>query len=217
MKSSFLILASTSPRRVELLRQLGLDFKVVPSDIPEIEHEELSAREVAQINAYRKARCVAKKYPDALVLGADTLVSLEGNLFGKPRSLEDAYIMLEHLQGRTHEVVTAICLLELRQRRQRIFCESTAVTFRALHAVQIRRYLTQVNPLDKAGGYAIQERGEELVERVVGSHTNVIGLPLECLARELQTWAGIPVVWNPAMTTTAFKFNSGSQPAQFLP
>src|ERR1700704_1664862 len=121
MKSSLLILASTSPRRVELLRQLGLDFKVVRSDISEIEHEDLSAREVAQINAYRKARSVAKKYPDALVLGADTLVSLEGKLFGKPRSLEDAYIMLEHLQGRAHEVITAICLLELRQRRQRIF------------------------------------------------------------------------------------------------
>src|SRR5215470_19273218 len=95
-----LILASSSPRRAELLRQLSFNFKVVPSDIPEIHHGELTAREVSQINAYRKARSVAKKHPDALVLGADTLVYLETLLFGKPGSLEHAYEMLEKLQGR---------------------------------------------------------------------------------------------------------------------
>src|ERR1022692_1769945 len=97
-----LILASASPRRSELLRQLSLDFKVVPGNVPEIHHDQLTARELSQVNAYRKARCAAKRFPDALVLGADTLVHLDTMLFGKPATLEEAYHMLERLQGRTH-------------------------------------------------------------------------------------------------------------------
>jgi septum formation protein len=171
-----------------LLRQLGVEFRVIASDTAEIHQSELTAREVAQINAYRKARTVAKKFPDALVLGADTLVYLDTILFGKPGSLEHAYEMLEQLQGRTHEVVTAICLLNLRNHRQKIFTETTTVTFRPLDAVSIRRYLTKVNPLDKAGGYAIQEEGDLLVEKISGSYTNVIGLPVERLQHELRSW-----------------------------
>ena len=182
------ILASASPRRNELLRQLGINFEIIPSDAVEIRHEQLTARESSQINAYRKARAVAKKHPDALVLGADTLVHLETTLFGKPRSLEEAYQMLEQLQGRTHHVVSAICLLQLRQHRQRVFAESTAVTFRPLDAVKIRRYLTKVNPLDKAGAYAIQEEGDSIVEKIEGSYTNVVGLPVERLKTELERW-----------------------------
>jgi len=212
-----LILGSSSPRRAELLRQLTLNFKVVPSSIAEIHHDQLSVREAAQINAYRKARSVAKKYPDTLVLGADTLVCLDMTLFGKPASLEEAYGMLEQLQGRTHQVVTAVCLMFLRNHRQRVFCESTSVTFRPLDAVQIRRYLTRVNPLDKAGAYAIQEDGDQIIESISGSYTNVIGLPLEALAIELQSWAGIPVVFNPGLYPMPSKFDSGSQPSQFLP
>jgi septum formation protein len=191
MVMSPVILASESPRRAELLKQLGIDFKVVPSKTPEIHHGELTAREVSQINAYRKARSVAKRHPDALILGADTLVFIETKLFGKPASLEDAYEMLERLQGRTHQVVTAVCLLHLRSHRQRIFAETTSVTFLPLDAVKIRRYLTRVNPLDKAGAYAIQEEGDLLVERIFGSYTNVVGLPLERLRVELQSWPGV--------------------------
>ncbi|HWX23184.1 MAG TPA: Maf family protein [Candidatus Binatia bacterium] len=185
-----LILASASPRRTELLRQLGVEFKVVASDIPEVHHDELTAGEISQINAYRKARAVAKKFPDALVLGADTLVWVDSALFGKPASLEDAYLMLQKLQGRTHQVVTAMCLLHLREHRQRMFFESTEVTFRPLDAVQIRRYLTKVNPLDKAGAYAIQEEGDLIVEKISGSYTNVVGLPVERLRTELEGWSG---------------------------
>jgi septum formation protein len=184
-----LVLASASPRRVELLRQLTLQFKVVPGDVPEIHHEQLTARELAQINAYRKARSVAKKFPDALVLGADTLVYLDTTLFGKPPTLAAAYQMLEKLQGRTHQVITGICLLHLRQHRQAVFAESTAVSFRPLDAVTIRRYLSRVNPLDKAGAYAIQEEGELIVEKIVGSYTNVVGLPVERLRAELASWS----------------------------
>ena len=183
-----IILASASPRRAELLRKLGLKFRVVPSDAPEVRHEQLTARELSQLNAYRKARTVAKKFPDALVLAADTVVTLENALFGKPSTLEAAYEMLEKLQGRTHVVVTGICLLHLRSHRQRIFAESIAVTFRPLDAVKIRRYLTRVNPLDKAGAYAIQVKSDLIVERVAGSFSNVVGLPVERLKTELQTW-----------------------------
>lgn len=189
--SPTLVLASASPRRAELLRQLGWQFQVVPSTVPEIHHEQLTAQEVCRINAYRKARAVAKRFPDLLVLGADTLVYLDSTLFGKPACLEDAYQMLEQLQGRTHRVVTAICLLHLREHRQRMFAEDTAVTFRPLDAVKIRRYLTRVNPLDKAGAYAIQEEGELLVEKIEGSYTNVVGLPVERLRSELETWATV--------------------------
>jgi septum formation protein len=97
--------------------------------------------------------------------------------------------MLQQLQGRTHQVVTGICLLHLRSHRQMVFVESTAVTFRPLDPVKIRHYLNRVNPLDKAGAYAIQEEGDLIVEKIVGSYTNVVGLPLERLTVELQAWA----------------------------
>lgn len=182
------ILASSSPRRFELLRGLGVDFSVVPSDADEVHNEQLTATEVSQLNAYRKARAVAKKFPDSLVLGADTLVYLGTTLFGKPRSLDEACRMLKQLQGKTHEVVTGVCLLRLRGHRQRIFAESTRVKFRKLDTKQIREYLGLINPLDKAGAYAIQEHGDKIVESIAGSMSNVIGLPIERLEQELQAW-----------------------------
>jgi nucleoside triphosphate pyrophosphatase len=184
-----LILASASPRRAELLRQLSLEFKVVPATVSEVHHEQMTARELSQVNAYRKARAVAKKFPDALVLGADTLVYLEAMLFGKPATLEEAFRMLDQLQGRTHEVVTGICLLHLRNHRQAVFAETTLVTFHPLDEGSIQRYLSAVDPLDKAGAYAIQEQGDMIVEKIAGSYTNVVGLPLERLEAELEAWA----------------------------
>lgn len=191
MKLPSIILASGSPRRAELLRQAGLAFKIVNSEAPEIHRQELTATEVSQVNAYRKARAVAKKHPDALVLGADTLVYMDLLVFGKPSTLEEAYGMLEQLQGQTHHVVTAVCLLHLREHRQRLFAVHTEVTFRPLDAVAIRKYLTQVDPLDKAGAYAIQEHGDWLVASLAGSYSNVIGLPIESLTQELRAWEAV--------------------------
>jgi septum formation protein len=200
MNPSLLILASSSPRRKELLRHAGVPFETIPSDAAELFQGELTAREMAQINAYRKARSVAKKYPDNLVLGADTLVTLENTVMGKPKSLAAAHAMLEKLQGKQHQVVTAVCLLHLRSHRQRIFCEGTAVTFRALDAEKIQHYIKRVNPLDKAGAYAIQEEGDMIVEQVSGSYTNVVGLPMERLKVELDRWHGTTSQWNVPLT-----------------
>jgi septum formation protein len=184
-----LILASASPRRAELLRQLKLKFQVVPGDAAEILDEQLSPLELCQINAHRKARAVAKKNPDSLVLGADTLVFLGGEIMGKPARPAEAERMLTRLQGRTHQVVTGISLIHLRAYRERIFAVSTDVTFHPLDAGQIRDYLAKVNPLDKAGAYAIQEHGDKIVAEISGSYSNVVGLPLERLREEIQSWA----------------------------
>jgi septum formation protein len=185
-----LILASASPRRAGLLEEVWPEFHVVPSDAPEIHDDQLTAWEMAQINAYRKARAVAKKLPDALVLAADTLVYLdrETRLFGKPADSEHAFKMLMQLQGRTHAVITGVCLIHLREHRQRIFAEWTDVRFHPLSEKQIRKYLELINPLDKAGAYAIQEHGELIVAEVSGSYSNVVGLPLEQLREELGAW-----------------------------
>jgi septum formation protein len=188
MKLSRLILASASPRRSELLRGLGLRFAVVASDAGELESEHLTARELSLVNAHRKARAVAKRYPDATVLGADTVVSTESRIYGKPRDREEAFGMLTALQGRTHQVITGVCLVHLREHRERLFAEITEVRFRGLDDAAIRRYLEQVNPLDKAGGYAIQEHGDWIIEEISGSFTNVIGLPIERLRAEIEPW-----------------------------
>jgi septum formation protein len=182
------ILASASPRRSELLREIGVEFAVIPSDAEEIHNENLTAIEVSQLNAYRKARAVAKKHPDALVLGADTLVCLGQSLFGKPANTEEAVRMLMHLQGRTHQVATGVCLIHLRTHRQSVFADSTDVQFRELTERQVREYLALINPLDKAGAYAIQDHGDRIVQHVSGSISNVIGLPVERLGAELKLW-----------------------------
>lgn len=188
MKLPPLILASASPRRAELLKLLPVKFQVLPGTVAEVAHEHLSPLEICQLNAHRKARAVAKKIPDALVLGADTLVFLDNEILGKPRSLADARRMLARLQGRHHQVVTGVCLMHLRSHRERIFAASTDVLFHPLNARQIRDYLAAIQPLDKAGAYAIQDSGEKIISEISGSYSNVVGLPVEQLREELAAW-----------------------------
>ena len=186
-----LILASASPRREQLLREAGVEFQVLAGGGPEVQPDFLTPHEAVQINAYRKARVIAKQHPDCLVLGADTEVCLGRKVFGKPKDMADAQRMLGALQGRTHEVVTGVCLLHLRSHRQKAFAVSTTVTFRRLDAPAIERYLKRVNPLDKAGAYAIQHHGEMIVERLDGSFSNVVGLPVAEVMEELAGWGGV--------------------------
>ncbi len=183
-----LILASASPRRAKLLKLLKVDFQVVPGRVAEVAHEHLSPLEVCQLNAHRKAFAVAKKIPDALVLGADTLVFLDNEILGKPRNLAEARRMLARLQGRAHQVVTGVSLIHLRKHQERIFAASTDVLFHPLDAAQIREYVSKVHTLDKAGAYAIQEFGETIISEISGSYSNVVGLPVELLRDELQSW-----------------------------
>jgi septum formation protein len=183
-----LILASASPRRADLLSLLQVKFRVLPGEATEVTHEHLSPLEICQLNAHRKARAVAKRIPDDLVLAADTLVFLDDEILGKPRNLQEARWMLSRLQGRTHQVVTGVCLMHLRAHRERIFAVSTDVLFHPLDQRQIRDYLARINPLDKAGAYAIQESGERIISEISGSYSNVVGLPLERLRSELKAW-----------------------------
>jgi septum formation protein len=187
-----LILASASPRRAALLREAGLAFEVVPSAADELLLDQLTATELARVNAYRKAAVVARAHPEALVLGADTIVCREGRSFGKPADLEEARQMLSDLQGKTHEVVTGVCLLCWKEQRRSVFTECTYVRFRTLTDLEIAAYLAAISPLDKAGAYAIQEQGELIVKSISGSYSNVVGLPMERLQFELAAWSAPP-------------------------
>lgn len=188
MKLPPVILASASPRRAELLKLLQIDYQIVPGNVAEVAHEHLSPLEICQLNAHRKAFAVAKKIPDALVLGADTLVFLDNEILGKPRNLAAARRMLARLQGRQHQVVTGVSLIHLRKHQERIFAVSTDVLFHPLDAAQIREYVAGVHTLDKAGAYAIQESGEKIISEISGSYSNVVGLPVELLREELAAW-----------------------------
>jgi len=181
-----LILASASPRRSELLASLGAAFEVIPSRAEERHDPAMPAPELCRLNAALKAGDVARSHPSRVVLGADTLVWLEGELFGKPRDLAEARAMLARLSGRTHQVTTGVCLVA--GARREIFSDTTAVTFKWLGGAVIEDYLARVPVLDKAGAYAIQEHGAMIVERHAGSLSNVIGLPLEKLRAVLRAW-----------------------------
>jgi septum formation protein len=191
VKLPSVILASASPRRSELLRQLGVEFQAIPSRAPESESEHLSPGELCSLNAYRKARVISKHHPDALVIGMDTVVSLDSKVLGKPRDMDEAVQMMRWLQGQTHRVLTGVCMIHLRTHKQKIFVEQTVVTFRPLNDDQIRHYYQHVNPLDKAGAYAIQEQGDQIVANVQGSYTNVVGLPIERLQTELSEFEAV--------------------------
>jgi len=185
-----LILASASPRREELLRQMGFEFTVVPSKAAEVQHEHLTVREICQLNAYRKALAVAKRIPDALVIGADTLVYRGKEIFGKPATIAEARRMISSLQGGVHRVATGVCLIHRRALRRKLFVETTTVAFKPLNFDQAAAYVRAINPFDKAGGYAIQEHGDMIVDSISGSYSNVVGLPVERLRVELEKWGG---------------------------
>jgi septum formation protein len=182
------ILASVSPRRAELLRQIVRDFQIIPAHAEEFQPEHLSPAEACMLNAYRKARVLAKKFPYDLVIGADTEVCLKGRVFGKPKNRRAAERMLGELEDREHQVITGVCLIHLRRHRQRTFADTTRVTFKPLGADEIAEYLDRVNPLDKAGAYALQEHGDMIVAKTEGSFSNVVGLPVERLREELRSF-----------------------------
>jgi len=182
-----LILASSSPRRSHLLSEAGILFRTISPNVEELSAEtnpELPPRELAKINARMKAEAVAGSHRESLVLAADTVVYCQGQVLGKPLDPQDAERMLTLLAGNTHEVITAVIWLNHSANSVKEFIGRTWVTFKPLGVDQIRNYISKVHVMDKAGSYALQDRGEDIVERIEGSRTNVIGLPME----PIQEW-----------------------------
>ena len=174
-----LILASSSPRRQQMLQTMGLRFAIIPAHIDEILQPGEPPRDFALRLAKDKARAVASNHPDAWVLGADTVVTLEGMILDKPRDPDDALAILRQLTGRTHQVMTAICLCSQAQRIEQTEVDITSVTFTAAPDQILTAYVATGEPLDKAGAYGIQGAGACLVRRIEGSCANVIGLPID--------------------------------------
>lgn len=184
------ILASASPRRSELLASMDIDFEVVPSHVEELIDGYDFIPDLCEANARIKAEPIADIHPECLVIAADTMVYLEDTLFGKPTDIDDAHRMLTRLQGRTHQVTTGVSLIYHNEEISKSFSVITNVTFLSLDAGQISEYLAKIDPLDKAGGYAIQEHKQMIAKRVSGSVSNVVGLPVERLKEELNNLFG---------------------------
>lgn len=181
------VLASQSPRRRALLEQIGLDFRVEVSPAEETTEEPMPAKETARTLAAKKARPVAAQHPSALVLAADTVVIHEGDLLEKPSSPAHARRMLRRLSETTHTVYTGMALHHAESDRRVSVGHATSVTFAALTDAEIRTYVATESPMDKAGGYGIQDHtGPLFVDHLEGDYYNVVGLPLRRLYRTLQ-------------------------------
>jgi septum formation protein len=189
MKTKHVVLASASPRRSELLREMGIDFEVVPPRVDERFREGADPSQEAQRLAAAKADEVARRVREpAVILAADTVVALEGRIIGKPADREHAVEMLRRLSGTRHHVITGLCVLETSSGRRVIESVSTAVTMTRMTEEQIRTYVESGEADGKAGAYAIQETADRYVERVEGSFTNVVGLPTERLEEILSAF-----------------------------
>jgi septum formation protein len=181
-----MILASSSPRRKELLKFLEIPFQTVNANVDESIEQGTLPDEAVKKLAYRKASAVASGYPESLVIGSDTIVVLEGEILGKPSDRADAKQMLQRLSGKTHYVHTGVALIQGQQNK--VFSEKTEVTFWELTEVEIEKYLDSGEPFDKAGSYGIQGYGSLLVKHIAGDYYTVVGLPVSRLARELKTF-----------------------------
>lgn len=186
-----IILASGSPRRIKFLKELNLRFQVQPSQIDEeeilSEHGNLPPERIAEKLARAKALDVQRQNPDALVIGADTLVVVDQEILGKPKTIPEAIEMLRKLSGTTHQVITGLCVLS--QNRQELAHESTAVTFKPLKDSEIYNYVETGEPMDAAGAYKIQERADRFVTSVIGDYNNVVGLPVDLLKSLLKKFS----------------------------
>ena len=178
------ILASESPRRREILKYIVEDFEVIPALIDEnVLPDDIEVFDVAEYLAVKKAAFVSKQHSEALVIACDTTVITGGNILGKPGDTAEAVKMLKTLSGKTHKVITGVCLFK--GKKSMSFCETTEVTFYDLSDKEIEDYVKTGDPMDKAGGYGIQEIGAFLVRAIKGDFYNVMGLPVAKLKREL--------------------------------
>ena len=187
-----LVLASASPRRQFLLSKAGLKFRTVSPGVDETLDRHLTLRELTAWNAVRKGLAVAQKHRRDVVLAADTLVALGGEILGKPRDLAEARQILLRLSGKTHDVCSGVFIAHVAAGRWMLLSETSRVRFHRLTEKRIDRYFAKVDPLDKAGAYAAQGHGAEIIREVKGSFTNVVGLPMEKTLAALRTFGIVP-------------------------
>ena len=180
-----IILASASPRRRKLLREMGLRFRVAPADVRERVWKGLSARRTAERNALLKAQAAARSC-DGLIIAADTIVATRFGIVGKPKNMRDAVRILTRLSGTRHRVITGLCLHDTATGRSKVAAEVTYVKMRKMTPEEIQAYVGSGEAMGKAGAYAIQETGDRYVEKVEGSLTNVVGMPVELLTKMLR-------------------------------
>jgi len=188
-----IILASASPRRKELLTQIGLKFEVEPSNFREEMHPELTPQQLARFFSREKAQAVARRHRNALVIAADTFGVFRSKIVGKPHTEAEARDMLTMLNGKMHTVITGFTIIDTETNRTISRSVATRVYFRRLTAAEINAYAKSQEPLDKAGAYAIQGLGSVIVKRIEGDYYNVIGLPLCALVQSLKKF-GIDVL-----------------------
>lgn len=181
-----IILASTSPRRRELLALLGIAFEIIPPVAEEIPSPGLSPQEQAKQFALDKARSIARRHPDDLVLGSDTVIEIDGTLVGKPQDLDDAGNMLRQLRGRSHHVHTGIALLRQAAHVTVVRVETALVTMTVFTDHELRRYLETGESLGKAGAYSIQGEAARFIEAIEGDYPTIVGLPLRQTADLLE-------------------------------
>ena len=187
-----LLLASNSPRRRELLLEAGFDFEILAAKVAERFDVDLTLRELTAFNGMRKAMATARLRPKHVVLAADTLVAIDERILGKPKDNNEAVAMLQRLSGRAHEVCTSVFICHLAEAKSTSFHEISRVQFCRLDHERISNYLARINPLDKAGGYAAQGFGSEIIQRIDGSYTNVVGLPMEKTIAALAEFGVVP-------------------------
>jgi septum formation protein len=188
-----IVLASASKRRQELLEKIGLQFSVDPSDYPEDGFFELKPRERAKQVSLEKARAVAARHRDALIIAADTFIVARGKVMGKPHSSNEAKRMLKALSGRSHTVITGFTIMDTANNKTLSRAVETKIHMRKLSEREIGSYVSSGEPLDKAGAYAIQGLGSVLIDRIEGDYYNVVGLPLSAFTKELKRF-GVKVL-----------------------
>jgi septum formation protein len=181
-----IVLASSSPRRKELLEKIGLKFTVDPSDFPEDLRSDLKPEGLVKFISMGKAGAVAPRYRDALVIAADTIGVLRGKIIGKPHTPEAARQMLLELSGKSHRVITAFTIIDTASRKSRTRVVETRVYIKTLSPLEVNNYIKTGEPLDKAGAYAVQGLGAVIVQKIVGDYYNVVGLPLTALVESLK-------------------------------
>lgn len=195
MAKPIFILASKSPRRKELLKSIGIDAQIFPANIDESALKGLPPEKMVTELALLKAYHVAHTFNcEVIVIGADTAVVLDGEVFGKPQNIEEAKEMLNRLSGKTHTVYTGYCVINTKTNVATAKYEKTQVTFRNLTEKEIKSYIKTREPMDKAGAYGIQEKGSIFIEKIDGDYFNVVGLPVCALSKMLSEEFGIDIL-----------------------